>query len=88
MGVKLNGEIKSRLKALGKSRERTPHWLIKKAITEFLDREEELEKRNREVDEALDEYQKTGQFVSHETMKTWLETWGTDKEGPCPELEN
>ena len=88
MGVKLDEEIKSRLKALGESRDRTPHWLMKKAITDFLDREEALEKRNREADEALEEYQSTGQYVSHETMETWLETWGTDNEGPCPELKN
>ncbi len=88
MGVKLDEEIKSRLKSLGESRDRTPHWLMKKAITDFLDREEALEKRNREADEALEEYQSTGQYVSHETMNTWLETWGSDKEGPCPELKN
>ncbi len=88
MGVKLNEDIKARLQALGESRERTPHWLMKKAITDFLDREEELERRNREADEALKEYQNSGQYVSHETMEIWLETWGTDKEGPCPELEN
>lgn len=88
MGVKLDEDVRTRLKALGESRDRTPHWLMKKAITEFLDREEQLEQRNREADEALEEYQKTGQYVSHETMETWLKTWGTDKEGPCPELEN
>ena len=88
MGVKLDEEIKTRLKALGKSRDRTPHWLMKTAITEFLDREEKLEIRNREADEALKEYHNTGQYISHETMDAWLETWGTDKEGVCPELEN
>lgn len=88
MGVKLDEETRTRLKTLGQSRDRTPHWLMKKAITEFLDREEELERRNREADKAWDEYDRTGQYVSHETMEAWLETWGSDKEGPCPELEN
>ncbi len=88
MGVKLEEGIRARLKTLGERRDRTPHWLMKKAITEFLEREEELEIRNREADEALAEYRETGQYVSHETMESWLETWGTDKEGPCPKLEN
>ena len=88
LGVKLDEEIRSRLKILGERRDRTPHWLMKKAITDFLDREEELEKRNRKADEALEEYQRSGQYVSHETMESWLETWGTDKESSCPEHEN
>ena len=88
MGVKLDEEIRNRLKMLGQTRDRTPHWLMKKAIVEFLDREEELEKRNREADAALEEYRQTGQYVSHEDMEAWLETWGTDKEGPCPELND
>ncbi len=47
MGVKLNDEVRTRLKTLGESRDRTPHWLMKTAITEFLDREEKLDNRNK-----------------------------------------
>ena len=56
IGVKLNEDIRTRLKTLGESRDRTPHWVMKKAITEFLDRGEELEIRNRAADESLNEY--------------------------------
>ena len=87
-GIKLDDETKARLKALGEKRDRTPHWLMKKAIADFLDREEKLDARNRETDEALEHYLKTGQYVSHENMDAWLDTWGTDKEGSCPELES
>ncbi len=88
MGVKLDDTIRNRLKQLGKSRDRSPHWLMKKAITDFLDREEALEKRNQEADEALREYQATEQYISHENVEDWLNTWGSDKENACPELEN
>lgn len=49
---------------------------------------EKLEKRNREADEAFNEYRKTGQYVSHEKMAAWLETWGTDKEKQCTISQN
>lgn len=88
MGVKLDDETRTRLKTLGESRDRTPHWLMKKAITDFLDQEEALEKRNLEADAALKSYQETGQYVSHKNMEVWLETWGSDKESACPELES
>ena len=87
MGVKLDDEIRMRLKTLGARRDRTPHWLMKKAIIDFLDQEEFLDKRNLEADAALQGYQETGQFVSHEKMEEWLDTWGSDKESACPELE-
>ncbi len=87
MGVKLDDEVRTRLKALGEGRDRTPHWLMKTAITEFLDREEKLDIRNKEADEALIEYQSTGEYVSHDNMEKWLKTWGTDKESECPQLE-
>ena len=88
MGVKLDDVTRTRLKTLGKSRDRTPHWLMKKAITDFLDQEEALEKRNLGADAALKAYQETGEYVSHENMEAWLETWGSDKESACPELES
>lgn len=61
---------------------------MKKAIIEFLSRDEELKKRNQDADTALEEYQQTGQYSGHKDMETWLKTWGTDKEGPCPELKD
>jgi len=88
MGVKLDEEIRTRLKNLGKSRDRSPHWLMKKAISEFLEREEALEIRNQEADEAYNEYLATGQSVSYEAMDLWLESWGRDKESTCPKLKN
>ena len=88
MGVKLDDETRDRLKALAEARRRSAHWLMKEAISQYLEREEEIEQRNREADEAWEEYRRTGQFVSHEAISAWLDTWGTDKEGPCPDLES
>jgi predicted transcriptional regulator len=87
MGIKLDEETRERLKTLGSARKRSAHWLMREAIREYLDKEEEIERRNTEADEAWVEYRRTGQSVSNEVMTAWLDTWGTDKEGPCPELE-
>jgi len=88
MGVKLDEETRDRLKALAEARRRSVHWLMKEAIDQYLAREETIERRNREADAAWQEYQQTGQFVSHDAMSTWLDTWGTEQKGPCPELES
>jgi len=87
LGIKLDDETRQRLKALGAARQRSVHWLMREAILEYLDREEQVERRNTQADEAWAEYRCTGQSVSNEAMTAWLDTWGTDKEGPCPDLE-
>jgi len=46
-----------------------------------------IEQRNRQADDAWEEYLATGRFVSHEDMEAWLKTWVTDEEAPCPDLE-
>ena len=84
VGVKLDEETRDRLKKLGAARQRSAHWLMREAIRKYLDEEEIIESRNREADAAWEEYQRTGQVVSHEKVMEWLDTWGTDQESPCP----
>ena len=61
---------------------------MREAIREYLVKEEEIEARDREADDAWEAYQRSGQFASNEAVMAWLDKWGTDKEGPCPDLEN
>jgi predicted transcriptional regulator len=82
--VKLDDETYERLKALGAARKRTPHWLMKEAILQFLDREEEADAIRRDTLDRWARYQATGETVSDEVVDAWLETWGTDREGKCP----
>jgi len=43
VGVKLDDELQVRLKALSERCDRSPHWLMKKAISEYVDRMETYE---------------------------------------------
>ena len=88
VGVKLDDELQTRLKALGERCERSPHWLMKKAIAEFVDREEAAEQERQLLLERWNRYQETGESIPHEKVVKWLETWGTDKESPCPTTQN
>ena len=88
VGVKLDDELQKRLKAIAERCERSPHWLMKKAICEFVDREEAAEQEHQLLLDRWNQYQETGEAVPHETVVKWLETWGTDKEGPCPIDQN
>jgi predicted transcriptional regulator len=84
--VKLDENTYDRLKALGETRQRSPHWLMKEAINQFLDREEEAEHIRRETLERWSKFEATGEAVSHEVITAWLKTWGTEDEAPCPPI--
>jgi predicted transcriptional regulator len=84
MGVKLDPETRQRLKALGETKRRTAHWLMREAINQYLAREEAALRRQQETRESWEHYKATSEYLSHEAMMAWLATWGTDKEGPCP----
>jgi predicted transcriptional regulator len=73
-GVKLDPETKARLKQLGKAKDRTPHWLMKQAILQFLDREEAYEREKIEDQERWQHFVETGSYVSHDAMSSKFNT--------------
>ncbi len=73
MGVKLDEKTRKRLKRLGKNKNRTPHWLMKTAIQEYLEREESYEREKKEDMQRWEEYQRTGESVSNDAMMNWLD---------------
>lgn len=84
VGVKLEPAIRKRLRALGKSKQRSTHWLMKEAIQRYLDEEEEQERAKQETLERWERYEATGKAVSNADVTGWLKSWGTEKEKPWP----
>ncbi len=72
MGVKLEDETRERLKRLGKRKERSPHWLMVRAIQEYLDREETFEREKQEDFRRWERYLDSGDYISHDKVKTRL----------------
>ncbi|WGS88626.1 ribbon-helix-helix protein, CopG family [Methylomonas sp. UP202] len=83
-GVKLDETLHARLKALSTAKERTPHWLMKAAIEQYVEREEAYEREKREDQERWQRYKLTGQAISNEAVDAWLASWGSESELPCP----
>ena len=83
-GIKLDDETRQRLKALGAVRNRTPHFLMRTAIQDYLEREEKYEREKREDQERWDEYVLTGKAIDHETVTEWLNDLANGKVRPCP----
>ena len=83
-GIKLDEQTSARLKALAEQRDRSPHWLMKTAIMEYLDREEAYEREKREDQERWERYQLTGEAVAHERVAAWLQSIAEGRPIPCP----
>lgn len=71
MGVRLNEETQHRLEALGKARDRRPHYLMKTAIERFLEVEEALETERKIVKTRWKKFELIGEAVDHSDVKAW-----------------
>ena len=63
IGVKVDDATRERLKALAEAKDRSPHWMIKRALMEFLDREEKREQERR--DDETGAGQSAARFDTH-----------------------
>lgn len=84
IGIKVDDETRERLKALAQAKDRSPHWMIKKALMEFLDREEERELERREDAARWERFVLTGEAVDHDRVRSWLEALAEGKTMPRP----
>lgn len=87
VGVKLDPELKTRLKRLGEAKHRSSHWMMREAIRQYIEREEAAERLRQETLERWNAFKQDGKHVGHEAMVAWLSTWGTDKETGRPPCE-
>ena len=82
--VKLDDSLKSRIQELADARQRTPRWIMKEAIRDYVVREEAKESFKQEAVASWKSYQETGRHLIGEEVRDWLHTWGDDKEIEIP----
>ncbi len=80
--MKLDPDLRERLRALGQAKRRAPHWLMVEAIRFYVEREEAEQSERAIARERLARYDATGEYVDHEDMMAWLASWGTGAELP------
>jgi predicted transcriptional regulator len=82
--LKLDAEIKSRLRELAQARRRSSHWLIREAIEQYVEREERRERVRQDALTAWAEYQATGLHVTAEEADAWLAQLEAGEDGEPP----
>jgi len=84
LGVRLDEQLENRLAALAAKTQRSKSFLAKEALIRYIEEEESKQREHELIAARWQEYQETGETVSHDSMKEWLDSWGTDQEKPCP----
>ena len=85
VAVKIEPEMRERMKRLAARRQRTQHWLMRDAIRQYVEREEARDAFLRQALDAWQEYRETGLHASAEEVLAWLATWGGESEAAAPE---
>lgn len=64
VAIKIDDDIKARVKRLAEARRRTSHWLMREAIHQYVEREEKREAFRQDTLRAWEEYRATGLHVA------------------------
>ncbi len=72
MSVKLDPDTRARLEHLAASRRRTPHWMLREAVAQYLERKEKREAFRQDTFKAWEEYRTTGLYVTADEADAWL----------------
>jgi len=85
VSIKIDEDTKARLKRLANARHRTAHWLMREAITQYVDREEKRETFRQDTLKAWEAYRATGLHATAEEVDAWLAQLeqGNDIEPPA-----
>ncbi len=70
--LKLAPAIKERIQRLASARRRTPHWILREAVEQYVEREEKREHLRQDAQAAWAHYQATGLHATAEEADTWL----------------
>jgi predicted transcriptional regulator len=82
--LKLDLKIKKRLQRLASARRRSPHWIMREAIEQYVEREEKREKFRQDALAAWTSFQTTGLHVTAEEADAWLAKLEAGADAPPP----
>lgn len=72
VAIKIDEDIKARVKRLADARQRTSHWLMREAITQYVDREEKREAFRQETLAAWESFRANGLHATADEADAWM----------------
>lgn len=72
VAIKIDQDTRDRVKRLAEAKHRTSHWLMREAISQYVEREEKREAFRQDGIKAWNEYQANGLHVTADEADAWL----------------
>lgn len=85
VAVKIDADTRERVRRLAVARNRSPHWLMREAISQYVEREERREAFRQAGVEAWNAYRATGLHLTAKEADAWLAQLQTGKDAEPPE---
>jgi predicted transcriptional regulator len=86
--VKLDAKTKERVQRLALVRRRSPHWVMREAIEQYVEREEKREQFRRDALDAWEHYQTTGLHATADEADAWLAKLEAGKDAVPPKCHD
>ena len=83
--LKLDAELKDRVQRLAAARRRSPHWVMREAVEQYVGREEQRERLRQDALAAWSHYQTTGLHATAEEADAWLAKLEAGEDAEAPE---
>lgn len=82
--LKIDSQLKARIQQLAASRRRSPHWVMREAVEQYVEREEKRERLRQDALAAWDHYQSTGLHATAAEADAWLARLESGKKAKAP----
>lgn len=82
--LKLDPEMKERIQRLASARRRSPHWVLREAVEQYVEREEKREQFRQAALAAWNHYETTGLHATAEEADAWLSKLEAGKDAAAP----
>jgi len=82
--LKLDSVMKERVNRLASARRRSPHWVMREAVAQYVEREEKREQLRQDALAAWADYQTTGLHVTARDADAWLAKLEAGKRAVIP----
>lgn len=86
--LKLDSQMKERLQRLAAARRRSPHWVMREAIEQYVEREEKREQLRQDAQAAWAHYQTTGLHLTAAEADAWLARLEAGEDAAAPECHD
>lgn len=82
--IKLDDVDRERIASLASVKKRTPHYLMKEAILDYVKREEARQNFIIAAEASFEHYKETGLYISLDEFSTWVDQVQQDAGAPPP----